>query len=61
MNLDEDASRKRPSHRPPSRFFKFINTYATEETREVTNEAAGSIGWISKSVERRNGSVLEQR
>ena len=61
VNSDENAFRNRPSHRLPSRFFRFINTYATEETREVINEAAGSIGWISKSVERRDGRVLEKR
>ena len=61
INSDENASRNRPSHRLPSRFFRSINTYATEETRQVINEAAGSIGWISKSAESQDERVLEQR
>ena len=32
-----------------------------KKTRQVINEAAGSIGWISKSVERQDERVLEQR
>ena len=34
-NSAENAPRKRPSHMPPLKFFKFIKTYAVQETRNV--------------------------